>query len=141
MAKQKRATNERWKRIGGFIRDRRSDLGLSQGDIINALGYKNRASVSNIEVGIEGLPFRRIYAWADILEVPRDQFFRFVTGEVPRMEIGRKQPGPQPLNDDEGELLETYRRLPPRYRDRLREQARDFEKLSSSIKQQKRRRS
>ena len=70
-----------WRRVGRFVRARRTELGLSQGDIIKALGYTSRNSVSNIEVGREGLPAKRIYAWADLLTVPRDQFFRFVTGE------------------------------------------------------------
>jgi hypothetical protein len=43
--------------------------------------------VSNIEVGIEGLPAKRAYAWADVLELPRDAFFRFVTGEADRVVI------------------------------------------------------
>src|ERR1051325_12226167 len=72
------------KRIGVFVRTRRQQLGLSQGDIIEVLGYVSRNSVSNIETGREGLPAKRIYAWADVLEVPRDAFFRFVTGEIGR---------------------------------------------------------
>src|SRR5690606_8975030 len=82
-----RDRTELWKRIGAFVRMRREALNLSQGDIIRQLGYKSRNAVSNIEVGIEGLPAKRAYAWADVLEVPRDAFFRFVTGEVERMEI------------------------------------------------------
>jgi hypothetical protein len=54
---------------------------------MGALGYKSRNAVSHIEVGIEGLPAKRAYAWANILEVPRDPFFRFVTGEAERVEI------------------------------------------------------
>ena len=69
-ARKRRTARERtalWKRIGAFVRVRREELGLSQGDIIQALGYKSRNAVSNIEVGIEGLPAKRAYAWADIL--------------------------------------------------------------------------
>ena len=78
----KRRTTPLWKRVGAFVKARREELGLSQGDIIKALGYKSRNAVSNVEVGIEGLPAKRIYAWADILEVSRDAFYRFATGEV-----------------------------------------------------------
>jgi hypothetical protein len=63
------------------------ELGFSQGEIIRVLGYKSRNAVSNIEVGIEGLPAKRAYAWADVLELPRDAFFRFVTGEADRVVI------------------------------------------------------
>ena len=57
--------------VVGLVRKRREALGLSQGDVIRVLGYKSRNAVSNIEVGIEGLPTKRAYAWADLLEVPR----------------------------------------------------------------------
>jgi len=74
-ARKRRTARERtdlWKRVGAFVRMRREELGLSQGDIIQVLGYKSRNAVSNIEVGIEGLPAKRAYAWADVLELPRD---------------------------------------------------------------------
>jgi len=112
---------------------RREALGLSQGDIIHVLGYKSRNAVSNIEVGIEGLPAKRAYAWADILEVPRDPFFRFVTGEVDRLEASKtepKQADGNRLSAAEKELLASYGRLPPKYQRRLREQARELEVLA-----------
>ena len=86
---------ELWKRVGAFVRARREELGLSQGDIIRVLGYKSRNAVSNIEVGIEGLPAKRAYAWADVLEVPRDAFFGFVTGEIGRMEVPKAASKPE----------------------------------------------
>jgi len=126
-----RKRTELWKRVGVFVRARREELGLSQGDIIRVLGYKSRNAVSNIEVGIEGLPAKRAYAWADVLEVPRDPFFRFVTGEAERVEIPKiaaKQE--ERLSAAETELLESYRRLPLKYQRRLREQAQEFETLA-----------
>lgn len=96
-ARKRRTGRERtelWKRVGAFVRARREELGLSQGDIIRVLGYKSRNAVSNIEVGIEGLPAKRAYAWADILELPRDSFFRFVTGEVDQTEVPKSAAKP-----------------------------------------------
>ncbi len=127
----KRASNPLWSRVGAFVRQRRTELGLSQGDIITALGYTSRNSVSNIEVGREGLPAKRIYAWADILEVPRDQFFRFATGEVEQMDLaGAKEARGGPLSATEKDLLDTYRSLPPKYQRRLREQAQEYATLA-----------
>jgi transcriptional regulator with XRE-family HTH domain len=126
-----------WKRVGAFVRARRDELGLSQGDIIRVLGYKSRNAVSNIEVGIEGLPAKRAYAWADVLEVPRDAFFRFVTGETERMEVSKaaaRPVGTERLTAAERALLETYRKLPPKYQRRLREQAEEFETLARAVK-------
>ena len=123
----KRQPNPLWSRVGAFVRARRTELGLSQGDIIKALGYTSRNSVSNIEVGREGLPAKRIYAWADILEVPRDQFFRFATGEADQLDLAAaKGARGSPLSATEKDLLETYRSLPPKYQRRLREQAQEY---------------
>ncbi|MBI5544610.1 MAG: helix-turn-helix transcriptional regulator [Deltaproteobacteria bacterium] len=131
--KVKRKDNSLRKRIGAFVRERRTELGLSQGEIIKAMGYVSRNSVSNIEVGREGLPAKRIYAWADILEVPRDQFFRFATGEIEQMEVaGAKEARGNPLSAAEKDLLGTYRSLPPKYQRRLREQAQEYITLAQA---------
>jgi hypothetical protein len=87
----------------------------------------------NIEVGIEGLPAKRAYAWADVLELPRDAFFRFVTGEADRVVIpnaAARQDAGDRITAAETELLASYRKLPPKYQRRLREQAAEFETLS-----------
>lgn len=80
-------------RVGEFLRARRLELGLSQGDITRSMGYVSLNSVSNLETGREGLPAKRIYAWADILQLPRDAFFRFATGETEKMERPRAAVG------------------------------------------------
>ena len=114
------------------MKARREELGLSQGAIIQVLGYASRNAVSNIEVGIEGLPAKRIYAWADVLEVPRDAFFRFATGEAASMNVARKaaDDDANTLTGGERELLDTYRALPPKYQRRLREQASEYRTLA-----------
>jgi transcriptional regulator with XRE-family HTH domain len=140
-ARNRRTARERtelWKRVGAFVRARREELGLSQGDIIKVLGYKSRNAVSNIEVGIEGLPAKRAYAWADVLDVPRDAFFRFVTGEVERMDVSKqaaaRAEASERLTAAESALLATYRKLPPKYQRRLREHARELEVLARAAK-------
>ncbi len=116
------------RRVGAFLRARRQELGLTQGEITRALGYVSLNSVSNLETGREGLPAKRIYAWADILQVPRDAFFRFVTGEAEEMETGGT--ASDRMTPAETELLATYRRLPPKYQRRLRDSASEFETLA-----------
>lgn len=138
-ARKRRTARDRtalWKRIGAFVRTRREELGLSQGQIITVLGYKSRNAVSNIEVGIEGLPPKRAYAWADVLEVPRDAFFRFVTGEVEQMEVPKAtaKADADRTTAAERALLATYRKLPPKYQRRLREQAEEFETLARATR-------
>ena len=131
--RMQRERAELWKRVGGFVRQRREELGLSQSDIIRVLGYKSRNAVSNIEIGIEGLPAKRAYAWADILEVPRDVFFQFVVGESKHLEVGKATARPkvaEQLTAGEQELLARYRRLPPKFQRRLREHAGELETLA-----------
>ena len=118
------------KRVGAFLRARRQELGLSQGEITRSLGYVSLNSVSNLETGREGLPAKRIYAWADILQVPRDAFFRFVTGEVEKLAADQASASTAELTPAEAGLLATYRRLPPRFQRRLRDSASEFETLA-----------
>jgi transcriptional regulator with XRE-family HTH domain len=128
-----RERTELWKRVGRFVRQRREELGLSQGDVIRVLGYKSRNAVSNLEIGIEGLPAKRAYAWADLLEVPRDAFFQFVTGQSERLDVARataRSQASEQLTAAEEELVARYRRLPPKFQRRLREHAGDLETLA-----------
>ena len=111
------------KRVGAYVRSRREELGLSQGDVIAALGYVSRNSVSNIETGREGLPAKRVYAWADVLQLPHEAFFRYVTGETKRLDDaapgGKKDAG-------DAEVLATFRKLPPRLQKRARDLLREL---------------
>lgn len=106
---------EHRKRVGEFVRQRREALGLTQGDVIAALRYVSRNSVSNVETGREGLPARRVFDWADILQVPHDAFFRFVTGESKRMEEL-----PEPDVTEAG-LVQLLRKLPERDKRKVRD--------------------
>ena len=126
--------------MGAFLSSRRRELGLSQGDITRALGYVSLNSVSNLETGREGLPAKRIYAWADILQVPRDAFFRFVTGEVERMDTGKASAtGNEKLSQAEADLLAAYRRLPTKFQRRLRDTVNEFETLARAEARAKKR--
>jgi transcriptional regulator with XRE-family HTH domain len=118
-------------RVGKFLRARRAQLGLSQGDIMKIFSYGSRNSISNLETGREGLPAKRVYAWADLLQVPRDLFFRFVTGEIETMDAGAgRAAGPaEALSSAELELVTAYRQLPVRYQDQLRDTAHAFEAM------------
>ena len=60
----------------------------------------------------EGLPAKRAYAWADVLELPRDAFFRFVTGEADRVDVpkaaAKAEGGPSPAELDEQQPAEQH---------------------------------
>lgn len=80
------------------------------------MGYRSANAITNVESGFEGIPAKRAYAWADLLEVPRDAFFQFVTGQIQELDTSSSYAAPAtsvPLSPDERELLASYRRLPP----------------------------
>jgi transcriptional regulator with XRE-family HTH domain len=125
-----RLAPEHLERVGAFVRRRRDELGLSQGEIARSLGYKSAMSVSNIEVGKESLAPARAYAWADILEVRRDAFYLFVMAE--RNTDPSKGSDERELLADEAELLALYRELPQDYRRQVWDLARELGTLARS---------
>lgn len=86
-------------------------------------------SVSNIEAGKESLAPARAYAWAEVLEVRRDAFYLFVTGERDEMDPS-EPPGEGELLTDEVEVLALYRKLPPAYQRQVRDLARTLGTLA-----------
>lgn len=109
------------RRVGAWVKARRMELGLSQGAMIRELGYVSRNSISNIETGREGLPAKRVYDWADLLRVPRDAFFHFVTGETHELGVTQEQEPGARLSPAEAEMLTAYRKLPVAGQRRVRE--------------------
>jgi len=90
------------------------------------MGYRSANSITNVEAGIEGIPAKRAYAWADLLEIPRDAFFQFITGQIQDLDTsssGGTARIPASLAPDEKELLASYRRLTPASRALVRELA------------------
>jgi transcriptional regulator with XRE-family HTH domain len=114
------------------VRQRRLHLGLKLKDITNALGYRSLNAVSNVESGIEGIPAKRAYAWADLLELPRDAFFQFVTGQIGDIASALTSIAADRLTQSEGELLSRYRRLPRRFQQLLHERAVELETLATT---------
>ena len=91
-----------------------------------AMGYRSANSIVNVEAGIEGIPAKRAYAWAALLEVPRDAFFQFITGQIRNLDAGgvRATGGTlAPFASDETELLASYRKLKPASRALVRKLA------------------
>nr|WP_314833186.1 helix-turn-helix transcriptional regulator [uncultured Oribacterium sp.] len=55
--------------IGNLIKKRRVQLGLSQTELANKLGFKSKASISRIELGAQSLPQNKILEMAKALDV------------------------------------------------------------------------
>jgi transcriptional regulator with XRE-family HTH domain len=128
-------------RVGTFVRQRRRQLGLRLVDVTRALGYKSLNAISNVESGIEGVPAKRAYAWAEVLEVPRDAFFRFVIGDTSSLDATVNNTAPNhlgPLSGTEQALIASYRRLPRPLRVQLRARARELEAIAGSERRRRR---
>ena len=116
---------ERRERVGAFIRARREKLGLSQGDLCKVMNYANRNSISNVELGREGLPMKKVYQYADVLQVDRDDFLKFVVGELGDLaiegvrQIEIKDREESKLAPRENSLVVNFRRLSRKYQDRI----------------------
>lgn len=118
------------KKVGRFIRERRRELKLTQEDVMKALGYGSPISVSEVELGRVGVPYRRVYQYADVLRLPREEFADFVMRGIQsangsarlRLQDRRKRA----LGPAEQELVETFRRLPAGHKVRVRKQIRDY---------------
>lgn len=54
--------------IGNRIKARREELGLTQQQLADRLGYKSKATINKIEMGINGISQRRIVDFANALQ-------------------------------------------------------------------------
>ena len=145
MTKKNRQANlseediKRRKRVGAFIKARRQKLRLSQGDLCKVMGYANRNSISNVELGREGLPLKKIYQYADVLQVDRDDFFKFVVGELGDLavegvrQIEIKDMEERKLSTRENKLVVSFRRLSKKYQDRILTELSEYLELEGKI--------
>ena len=59
--------------LGENIKNRRIELGLSQEELADKLGYKSRSTIAKIESGINDLTQSKIAAFANVLNTTRSQ--------------------------------------------------------------------
>ena len=63
------------KEIGAKIRDRRKELGMSQQELADAVGYADRGLISRVEAGTVNLTMDKMIKIAEKLRVPIYYFF------------------------------------------------------------------
>lgn len=61
--------------IGEIIRERRTELEISQDELAKKVGYTNRSSIARIESGEIDLPYSKIIAIANALSLDPVVFF------------------------------------------------------------------
>lgn len=60
--------------IGNAIKNRRTELGMTQDELAEKTGYKTRSSINKIEKGFNDLPRNKIEMFARALDVPQSFF-------------------------------------------------------------------
>ena len=63
------------KEVGNLIKKRRKELGMTQQELADAVGYKGRDMISRIESGQVNLPWDVLVKISDKLRVPVETFF------------------------------------------------------------------
>ena len=98
------------------IRNRRIELGLTQAELAEKIGYRSISTIAKIERGINDIPQSKIKAFADALNT--------TPGEL----MGEVEPAPVPLSltQQEEEHIKKYRQLDAGGQDRIDRQI-DFE--------------
>ena len=89
------------------IRRRREELGISQEELANMLGYKSRSSINKIEKGINDIPQSKIVEFAKALRTTPEELMGWkVPNDQPRIDEARL------LRDErEVEHMRKYRAL------------------------------
>ena len=67
--------------IGKRIKERREQLGLSQRDLAEKMGYKNHSGIARIEAGTVDLPQSRLDQFAKVLGVSHAYLLGLVTAD------------------------------------------------------------
>ena len=60
-------------KVGERIKLRRIELGLTQEELAQRLGYKSKSSINKIEMGVQDLPQKKISAFAEALDTTPSQ--------------------------------------------------------------------
>ena len=56
--------------LGTQVRKRRQELGLTQKELAERLGYTSRSTINKIELGINDVPLSKLENFAKVLKVP-----------------------------------------------------------------------
>lgn len=98
------------RKIGKRIKDRREELGLSQEELAQRLGYKNKSSIAKIEAGINDIVLSKAEAFAKALET--NVFYLMGWVESPEESPGEPPEAPEPItqnyyiNDESAAILQ-----------------------------------
>lgn len=98
------------------IKQHRLRLKMSQDELAQKMGYKDRSAIAKMEKGLVDLPVSKIYLLSNLFEITPDELMGDIKKEdPPSSEPSLKQ---QPaLTEQEQTLLELFRSLTPEQRE------------------------
>lgn len=93
--------------VGARLRRRRNELGMSQGELANAVGLL-RTSVTNIEAGRQKAPLHILYKICAVLDIEVSVLLPPVSDIAPKEMISvRTQSGAQPVPPKTADFLQA----------------------------------
>ena len=90
--------------VGERVFQLRKELGMTQEELANKLGYKSKSTINKIEIGVNNIPQNKIAQFAKILGTTPAKLMGWNDEEI------KKAP---PLSKLEKELLDMYRQVSP----------------------------
>ena len=103
--------------IGSRIADRRKQLGWTQQELADRMGYTNKTTITKIESGTNDITQSKIVKFAEVLEVPVSYLMEWDT-ESPAyqlaLEMAKNKPALEEgggLTEEEQHFLSEFRKL------------------------------
>lgn len=89
--------------VGNNICQRRKQLGLTQEELAQKMGYKSKSTINKIELGVNDIPQNKILKFAEVLGTTPAHLMGWIEPET-NNEIQ--------LSEGETMLLELFRKIP-----------------------------
>lgn len=89
--------------LGSTIKRRRTELGMTQDELAEKLGYAGRTSIAKIEAGTVGVPAKKMVDFANVLNLTYSELIGWTYDENGVPSYARKERTAEELT----ELIET----------------------------------
>ena len=73
--------------IGERIAIRRKEIGMTQEEVAEKMGYKSKSSINKIEKGLSDIPQSKIVKFAEVLRTTTGYLMGWLETEKPNLEI------------------------------------------------------
>lgn len=125
--------------IGEKIRRKREELGMTQEELAKKLGYKNKSTIAKIETGINDITQSKVCDFANVLNTTiaylmgwedENGFAALSEKENEQTESSRTTYKDLPLTEKEKQLVEFFRQLNIKGKERMLEDAEMYTMLA-----------